>query len=570
MASDISKILDQCLARIARGETVEDCLRDFPNLEARLKPLLQTAQELKSVPPVHPGEEFRQASKARLLNRIRSESESKDLSRQKTKGSGPSRHLRGIYTPRRWVLVPVSIVIVLTMLFVLLPGDLNPFKTQTVSAAEVTLSILRGNVKILTHGSEDWQQGSDGLLLEAGSQVRTEAESHAVLTFIDGSTAKLDPDSGILILTSEYNKDSSIRVSINQYSGSVWSHLVRYQETSIHYEILTKSANIIADGTSFVTEVTNEGTKVTTIEGSVRVESGDTEVNLEQDYQVMASSTQVVQPPQPVARVLPELLISTNSSAVISLRDPEGSSTGFFPSGISFIQIKGSRTWLNDDGQIIKLNQPRAGEYILVVRRITRDQVDIELQVTVGERVVNQLSKVIVDSQPGWIIRFKFDPALPDQGIRIISIDPLNANNPEKVIVTDIAEKQAVSLAEAGLITSVTRTPSIETQPTKIPDADSIEPGVIPSTAPTTRPDGSYDTTDSEQIPDSVEVKPNISSTTPARPGAKEPPTYNTTNPDQKTVNESTAIPPISDMPEPDTDTVNESPSTTSTDSIER
>ncbi len=64
MANDILKIIDECLARIARGESSEQCLSDYPEKRQELEPLLKTALVLLSVPRVSPSDQFPRTSQA--------------------------------------------------------------------------------------------------------------------------------------------------------------------------------------------------------------------------------------------------------------------------------------------------------------------------------------------------------------------------------------------------------------------------------------------------------------------------------------------------------------------------
>jgi hypothetical protein len=48
MASDFDRILDECIDRITRGETVEACLSDYPEHAKQLEPLLQAMIQTKA------------------------------------------------------------------------------------------------------------------------------------------------------------------------------------------------------------------------------------------------------------------------------------------------------------------------------------------------------------------------------------------------------------------------------------------------------------------------------------------------------------------------------------------
>ncbi|MBE9512665.1 MAG: hypothetical protein IMY77_01185 [Chloroflexi bacterium] len=58
-SSDFENILDACLERLVKGETVEQCLESYPELAVQLEPLLRTAQAAREVSAILPRAEFK-------------------------------------------------------------------------------------------------------------------------------------------------------------------------------------------------------------------------------------------------------------------------------------------------------------------------------------------------------------------------------------------------------------------------------------------------------------------------------------------------------------------------------
>ena len=72
MSKKFDDILNECLDRVARGEDVEQCLRDYPELASELKPLLETASKVQaSSDAVQPRPQFRTAVKHQFLAQVR-------------------------------------------------------------------------------------------------------------------------------------------------------------------------------------------------------------------------------------------------------------------------------------------------------------------------------------------------------------------------------------------------------------------------------------------------------------------------------------------------------------------
>ena len=70
MSEMIELILDQCLEDIrAKRLTVGDCLVKYPNYAADLGPLLEMALAIENVPDIKPSNEFKRATRDRLLRR---------------------------------------------------------------------------------------------------------------------------------------------------------------------------------------------------------------------------------------------------------------------------------------------------------------------------------------------------------------------------------------------------------------------------------------------------------------------------------------------------------------------
>lgn len=54
MEQKLEKILDECIAEIRRGKNLEECLLNYPQLSAELRPLLELSQSLEHFPKPEP------------------------------------------------------------------------------------------------------------------------------------------------------------------------------------------------------------------------------------------------------------------------------------------------------------------------------------------------------------------------------------------------------------------------------------------------------------------------------------------------------------------------------------
>ena len=70
---------------------------------------------------------------------------------------------------------------------------------ERASAASMVLSILDGTADV-ARGTAAFTRAPDGVVLSPGDRVRTGNQSHAVVTFLDGSTIEIEPATTITVV----------------------------------------------------------------------------------------------------------------------------------------------------------------------------------------------------------------------------------------------------------------------------------------------------------------------------------------------------------------------------------
>jgi len=147
-----------------------------------------------------------------------------------------------------------------------------PVYSSSSPIPECTLSILNGTVEVQEPGSDNWEQAVNGMFLITGTYARTAVESHAMLTFFEGSTITLDSDTTIEIRQLDFNEKQSTTIILKQWLGRTWSRVVKMVESGSYYEVETPSAIAVVRGTQFLIEVDDAGaTRLNTTEGLVSV-----------------------------------------------------------------------------------------------------------------------------------------------------------------------------------------------------------------------------------------------------------------------------------------------------------
>ena len=391
MKTDLPEILDDCLERIINGEALESCLSAYPDERLELEPMLLAALSISEVPEVQPSAEFVASSRSRLLNRI---------SRETPSGEelGAVTVLRDLWrnlTQSKKLAVPIGIIAILIIIGSLFqfggPGLIPP---ALVEDPPGTLTILSGSVEIQAVESEEWLPGTDGMAVRQGMGVRTDENSHAILTFFEGSTIKLDPDTYLEINRAEEDEQQSTAISLKQWLGRTWSRVTKMVDSGSSFEVETPSATAIVRGTLFSTEVEETGlTTVATTEGVVSVAAQGEEVFISADQQTLVE--QGTQPTEAVIQDAPTsgLRISIDAEVDGSVTDPTGASTGQLPDGITFNQIAGSQSLITPENtQVILVPDPVTGEYTISLRFDSPKATSFTIQYLSGDEVISEHS----------------------------------------------------------------------------------------------------------------------------------------------------------------------------------
>lgn len=441
MADKVNNIVDICVKRLKAGETIEDCLKDYPEYQSELETLLSTAARLYAFPRPSATDEFKRKSYDYVMEKIRSES-----SPVLTTPTQPPAI--GIF--RRLALNPFIVVALIMMITTLLWFTLTGEVPEQVDAAKFTVSILRGQVEIMQPDSTSWEIMDEEIECLVGTGIKTSDASHAVITFFDGSTVKLDPGTEIRVSESAFANGKSARIVMEQTSGKAWNHVLGDGEQLPYYAVKTPSITLVAQGTSFSVEMkANRETKLVVSEGTVKVidahneemtVSKDQEIHLENGLS-MASLTSTTLSKN-------ELVLTSDSASVSSIRDPSGASTGYLPSGISFNQIPNSKSTFSASEQVICIEEPLEGEYTITVRPLTNTDTRLEITLVLnGNTVFENTLLLPASGDEGWLVSFNVETMYGSvkSGDKI-TIEPLAGKTPESLVETPLAKKRAVPI----------------------------------------------------------------------------------------------------------------------------
>lgn len=179
--------------------------------------------------------------------------------------------------------------------------------------SNAVLAVLNHGVFGQRAGQPEESPAIDGEVYATGDLVRADADGRAVLTFFDGSTISVEPNSHVRVVSLAKLASGGIQVQIEQTLGRTWASVSKLAPDS-KFEIKTPSMTAIVRGTAFETIVEEQpdGTVTTTIktgEGEVLVQAaagGEVSVGAGQQVEVQqnepAPPAAEPQPPTPKLR----------------------------------------------------------------------------------------------------------------------------------------------------------------------------------------------------------------------------------------------------------------------------
>jgi hypothetical protein len=138
------------------------------------------------------------------------------------------------------IVIGLSIISSLYLLLTVPEGWAQQGGPRTVSAT-ATLSILKGSVSRISAAGGDPQAATDGMNLVAGDRLLTAPKSEALVTFLDGSTLTVMPDSDVTVKKAEVGRKSST-ISIRINVGKVWARVVRLVDPKSSFSLESNTA----------------------------------------------------------------------------------------------------------------------------------------------------------------------------------------------------------------------------------------------------------------------------------------------------------------------------------------
>lgn len=287
MSKKLERTVDSCIARMQAGESVEACIKDHPELGPELLPLLTLAVHLSGGHEPEPQAGLRGIRRSRVLLRAR------DLPRTATGAHGLLSAVAGGFRKiLNWFPTPgvglrrAVVTMGAVAALVLMSPSLFPALGLKAAAVYCTVNSATGPVQVIESGSDDWINAEAGMTLQEGARVKTERDAEAVLTFFDGSTLQILPESELELERMRSTGEDQKTIHIDQIAGRTWNRVVALVDSRSSYEVRTSSASCAVRGTYFEVAVQEDnGTSVRVAEGTVAVTAEGAEVLVHEGFQ---------------------------------------------------------------------------------------------------------------------------------------------------------------------------------------------------------------------------------------------------------------------------------------------
>jgi VCBS repeat-containing protein len=110
-------------------------------------------------------------------------------------------------------------------------------------------------------GTDTWVEGQGGTELAEGDTVKTGEDSSAEITFFEGSTVELQPDTEVEIASLHLSCDTGVTtITLEQIIGATISRVINIVDPGSSYDVESSSGTATVRGSILVFVVTGNGT----------------------------------------------------------------------------------------------------------------------------------------------------------------------------------------------------------------------------------------------------------------------------------------------------------------------
>lgn len=253
-----------------------------------------------------------------------------------------------------------------------------PAAAQTPVAQSTTiLTVVSGSAEVQTPGRAAFAPAADEQVVAVGTRVRTPAEGRAVLTFADGTTATLDPNTEVVVgrIDSLDPRVGSLRIGMELGGGRLWVQVTSLIDIGSRFvlqagDVTTEATAGVsgfrktADDTLTCWVIAGQPTKMTSPAGTLELAAGQ-EITLTRGQGLSAAVPR---------RFSPGLLeIQTDGAMLARVVTPQNLTVGFPLDDLVVNQVVDATTSVPGTASpSIRIPGPQPGDYrVLLEPRAT-------------------------------------------------------------------------------------------------------------------------------------------------------------------------------------------------------
>lgn len=154
-------------------------------------------------------------------------------------------------------------------------------KTEQTFSVKPWIEVVSGKVNKKDQKTEKiLSELKTGDEIEQGDFIETDKQGLAIIYFPDGSVARMEQNTSLIIDQAEFNKESnSLKAKIKIKIGRVWSRIIQIVGADSFWEVKTSNVVATVRGTAFGVEHTNQKSLILVDKGEVETEAFDVETN---------------------------------------------------------------------------------------------------------------------------------------------------------------------------------------------------------------------------------------------------------------------------------------------------
>jgi hypothetical protein len=165
-----------------------------------------------------------------------------------------------------------------------------------------------------------WQSAQEGDLFSESDAIRTGSKSTASLIFVDGSQVLVDPNTTVVVRTSQLDKlDRTLNANITLVKGSLLSQLSKQAQESGTFKLSAGSSEAIIRSGKFWASVNEvQSTKISNYDGTLEVKSGEAIITLKKNQGTVVLKDKE---PLPPVELLPAPRLQWNGLDTVIFRN---------------------------------------------------------------------------------------------------------------------------------------------------------------------------------------------------------------------------------------------------------